>query len=101
MTLNPEFLSADLLCASPRPGKEILSVKEASRGFGKTQAELRVLDKVNLSLRAAEKFGLLGLPGQGKWTLLRIFPGLIEPTRGEVNYQGKPLEGPAAGVAMV
>ncbi|MBU9586686.1 ABC transporter ATP-binding protein, partial [Burkholderia multivorans] len=37
----------------------------------------------------------------GKSTLLRIIAGLIEPTGGEVTYLGKPLRGPAEGVAMV
>ncbi len=101
MTLNPEFLPADLLSATPRLGKEILSVKDVSRGFGKTQDELPVLDQVNLALREGEIVGLLGRSGSGKSTLLRIISGLIEPTDGEVSYQGKPLEGPAPGIAMV
>jgi ABC-type nitrate/sulfonate/bicarbonate transport system, ATPase component len=44
---------------------------------------------------------LLGRSGSGKSTLLRIIAGLIEPTDGEVTYMGKPLDGPAKGVAMV
>jgi NitT/TauT family transport system ATP-binding protein len=101
MTLNPGFLSAEMLSVTPRLGEEILSVKDVSRGFGKTANEALVLDKVNLSLREGEIVGLLGRSGSGKSTLLRIISGLIEPTSGEVNYQGKPLDGPAAGVAMV
>jgi len=85
----------------PRLGEEILCVKNASRGFHKNQSELLVLDDVNLSLREGEIVGLLGRSGSGKSTLLRIIAGLIEPTGGDVTYLGKPLDGPAEGVAMV
>src|SRR3954451_19496999 len=85
----------------PRLGEEILRVKDVCRGFNKSQGELLVLDDVNLSLREGEIVGLLGRSGSGKSTLLRIIAGLIEPTDGEVTYMGKPLDGPAKGVAMV
>ena len=85
----------------PRPGEEILRVQNVSRGFNKTQGELLVLDDVNVSLREGEIVGLLGRSGSGKSTLLRIISGLIEPTDGEVSWRGKPLDGPAEGVAMV
>ncbi|MGF6725097.1 ABC-type nitrate/sulfonate/bicarbonate transport system ATPase subunit, partial [Paraburkholderia sp. GAS41] len=85
----------------PRLGEEILKVKDVCRGFNKTQGELLVLDDVNLSLREGEIVGMLGRSGSGKSTLLRIIAGLIEPTDGEVSYLGKPLDGPAKGVAMV
>src|SRR5579864_1870116 len=89
------------LSMPPRPGDEILHVEDVSRGFSKTQGELLVLDDVNLTLCEGEIVGMLGRSGSGKSTLLRIIAGLIEPTGGEVTYMGKPLNGPAEGVAMV
>src|SRR5471032_2088844 len=89
---------------SPAPRathQEILNVKGVCRGFKKSQGDLLVLDDVNLSLREGEIVGLLGRSGSGKSTLLRIIAGLIEPTTGDVTYKGKPLDGPAKGVAMV
>src|SRR5476651_2027792 len=86
---------------APRATQEILNVKGVSRGFKKSQGDLLVLDDVNLCLREGEIVGLLGRSGSGKSTLLRIIAGLIEPTTGDVTYKGKPLEGPADGVAMV
>src|SRR5580704_9475869 len=85
----------------PRLGEEILRVKDVCRGFNKSQGELLVLDDANLSLREGEIVGLLGRSGSGKSTLLRIIAGLIEPTDGEVTYMGKPVDGPADGIAMV
>ncbi|MBY4832112.1 ATP-binding cassette domain-containing protein, partial [Burkholderia dolosa] len=101
---NPTVIHAPepaLLPQPPRVGDEILRVEHVSRGFNKTQGELLVLDDANLSLREGEIVGLLGRSGSGKSTLLRIIAGLIEPTGGEVTYLGKPLRGPAEGVAMV
>src|ERR1700758_1084629 len=89
------------LSMPPRPGDEILHVEDVSRGFSKTQGELLVIDDVNLTLCEGEIVGMLGRSGSGKSTLLRIIAGLIEPTGGEVTYMGKPLDGPAEGVAMV
>lgn len=82
-------------------GKEILSLRNVCRGFDKSQGRKLVLDDANLTLREGEIVGLLGRSGSGKSTLLRIIAGLIRPTSGEATYMGRPLDGPAEGVAMV
>ncbi len=66
-----------------------------------SNADLVVLDGVDLALRPGEIVGLLGRSGSGKSTLLRIIAGLLAPTAGEVIWRGQALRGPAAGVAMV
>src|ERR1700739_1159620 len=79
----------------------ILRVRGVSRGFERGSGEVRVLDDVDLSLRGGEIVGLLGGSGSGKSTLLRIISGLIRPSSGEVIYRGRPVNGPAEGIAMV
>ncbi|MFJ7499479.1 AAA-associated domain-containing protein [Serratia grimesii] len=86
---------------APVAGTEILAVKNINHGFNKVHSEQLILNDVNLSLQAGEIVGLLGRSGSGKSTLLRIIAGLIEPTSGAVDYLGKPLNGPAKGIAMV
>jgi NitT/TauT family transport system ATP-binding protein len=98
---NPEIISPDLLPRRPHLGEEVLSVRHVSRGFDQYQNGRLVLDDVNLSLREGEIVGLLGRSGSGKSTLLRVISGLIEPSGGDVDWLGKPLTGPARGVAMV
>jgi NitT/TauT family transport system ATP-binding protein len=79
----------------------ILEAREVCCGFDRGQGELKVLDGVNLTLNEGEIVGLLGRSGSGKSTLLRIISGLISATAGEVNYCGRPVDGPADGIAMV
>src|SRR5476651_1164919 len=64
-------------------------------------ADLVVLDDVNLTLREGEIVALLGRSGSGKSTLLRIVSGLLRPTGGQVKWRGVPVTGPTDGIAMV
>src|SRR5512132_3260977 len=81
---------------------ELLNVEHVRRTFPRGGGEeLLVLEDVNLSLREGEIVGLLGRSGSGKSTLLRLIAGLIRPTGGDILYHGRPLCGPAKGIAMV
>lgn len=62
---------------------------------------LRVLDGINLAIKANEVVALLGPSGCGKSTILRILAGLVEPTEGEVLYHDATLHGLNPGVAIV
>ncbi len=80
----------------------LLDLKDVRRAFRKADGgELLVLDNVELRLAEGEIVGLLGRSGSGKSTLLRLISGLSQPNGGQVNYLGKPVNGPASGVAMV
>src|SRR5262245_21253832 len=63
--------------------------------------ELLVLDGIELSLAEGQIVGLLGRSGSGKSTLLRLIAGLSRPTAGAIMYMGRPVTGPAPGIAMV
>ena len=80
----------------------LLEVHAIRQAYHKeANADLVVLDDVNLILREGEMVALLGRSGSGKSTLLRIVSGLLRPTAGDVLWRGAPLTGPADGVAMV
>jgi NitT/TauT family transport system ATP-binding protein len=80
----------------------LVSVTKCRQAYHKeSNADLVVLDNVDLTLRTGEIVGLLGRSGSGKSTLLRIVSGLLRPTAGEVLWRGKRLTGPAEGIAMV
>jgi NitT/TauT family transport system ATP-binding protein len=80
----------------------LLEVRNCKQAYHKdANADLVVLDDVNLTLREGEMVALLGRSGSGKSTLLRIVAGLLAPTAGEVLWRDRPILGPAEGVAMV
>ena len=80
----------------------LLDVRGVCKSFRKPDGdELVVLERVNLTLRPGEIVGLLGRSGSGKSTLLRSIAGLDRPTSGVVDYLGRPVAGPASGIAMV
>ncbi len=69
--------------------QELMSVRGCRQAYHKdSNADLVVLDDVNLSLQEGEIVGLLGRSGSGKSTLLRIVAGLLTPTAGEVTWHG-------------
>ncbi len=58
----------------------------------------RAVDGVNLRLGRGEVLALIGESGCGKSTLARALVGLIEPTSGEIRYQGKLLNRRRSGM---
>jgi NitT/TauT family transport system ATP-binding protein len=83
-------------------GHPLVKVEHLRHFYHKGGASnLLVLDDVNLSLEENEIVALLGRSGSGKSTLLRIIAGLLAPSAGKVEVDGKPVSGPAGEVAMV
>ena len=80
----------------------LLDIRNVCRAFPKPGGgELSVLEGVDLTLGEGEIVGLLGRSGSGKSTLLRLISGLARPNGGSITYLGRPVDGPAGGIAMV
>ncbi|MCD6225681.1 ABC transporter ATP-binding protein [bacterium] len=69
----------------------MLTVKNLYKSFGKTQ----VLHGINFTVKEKQIVGLLGPNGAGKTTIMRIITGFLSPSRGEVLFQGKKVNGEA------
>jgi NitT/TauT family transport system ATP-binding protein len=81
---------------------KLLEIHGICRSFPKGSGEeLRVLEKVDLTIESGDIVGLLGRSGSGKSTLLRIIAGLIAPSSGDAKCRGEAVKGPPNGVSMV
>jgi peptide/nickel transport system ATP-binding protein len=69
--------------------------KEYPREGGVT----RVVDDVSFAILPGETLGLVGESGSGKSTVARMLLRLVEPTVGEVCFEGEPLP-PASSARM-
>src|SRR5205814_7152839 len=65
----------------------MLSLENVSAGYGGFQA----LFGVSLEVNAGESVAVIGPNGAGKTTLLRLISKLIEPTKGELTFEGASL----------
>src|SRR5215469_6735863 len=54
-------------------------------------AGVRVVDDVSFAIGRGETLGLVGESGSGKSTVARMLLRLVEPTAGEVRYDGRDL----------
>ena len=70
-----------------RPGAVLMDVKDLHLS-GKGGASL---NGVNLTLRAGETLGIIGVSGNGQTTLAGVVSGLYPPDRGELRVHGEPL----------
>jgi peptide/nickel transport system ATP-binding protein len=52
---------------------------------------VRAVDDVSFSIPRGETFALVGESGSGKSTIARLIVGLIEPSEGDISFEGKSL----------
>ncbi len=67
--------------------KAVLRAEHVAKAYG----QITALTDINLHLEPGEVLGLLGDNGAGKSTLMKIITGFIQPSSGQLYFEGKPV----------
>ena len=67
------------------------------KGITKKYSAFAVVKDVSFSVQPGEVLGYLGPNGAGKTTTIRMLAGLLEPTRGEILFEGRPIRSDLIG----
>lgn len=66
----------------------MLKVEHVTKYYG----DFLAVDDLSFTVKKGEIFGLLGVNGAGKTTTFRMIMGLLEPTKGTITLDGKPID---------
>ena len=77
--------------AVDRSGTPLLRVEELAKTFHQDGHEVKALAGVSAVLWPGETLGLVGESGSGKTTFARALLGIVEPTSGTVEIDGRAL----------
>jgi len=79
--------------AVDRSLEPLVRVDDLAKTFVQHGHQIHALDGVTAAIWPGETLGLVGESGSGKTTFARTLLGLVEPTRGEVELDGRRLPG--------
>ena len=65
----------------------MLKVENVTKYYG----DVLAVDDLSFTINNGEIFGLLGVNGAGKTTTFRMIMSLLEPTKGKITLNGKPV----------
>ncbi|MFF4259881.1 ABC transporter ATP-binding protein [Streptomyces sp. NPDC001663] len=79
----------------------MLDVRNLQKVYTGRNRSVEALRNLTFHIAAGELVCLVGPSGCGKTTLLKCMAGLLDPTGGEVSLEGRPIDGPPPGMAVV
>lgn len=80
-------------CVVSDSTNSILAAKELTKSFSSPDGDIRVLDGIDLALKAGESISIRGESGSGKSTLLNVLSGLETASSGQLLWNGQNVSG--------
>jgi ABC-type glutathione transport system ATPase component len=75
----------------PQLAAALIEARSLTKDYPRDNGTVRVVDNVSFAIHPGETVGLVGESGSGKSTVARMLLRLIEPTSGEILFEGAPL----------
>jgi NitT/TauT family transport system ATP-binding protein len=79
----------------------LLELRNVTKEYGDPDDPLHALNDISFQIERGELVCMVGPSGGGKSTLLRLVAGLLQPTSGEIELDGEPVQSPSARVGIV
>ncbi|WP_436933807.1 ABC transporter ATP-binding protein [Halovenus marina] len=80
----------------------VLSVNNVSKTYNANTANsVEAIRDIDFELDEGEFLSVIGPTGCGKSTLMKMVAGLVEPTEGEIGFNGEPITGPREEIGVV
>jgi peptide/nickel transport system ATP-binding protein len=69
----------------------LVEARSLTKDYPRDGGTTRVVDDISFAILPGETLGLVGESGSGKSTVARMLLRLVEPTAGEIAFEGQPL----------
>jgi len=73
---------------------EIINISKSFHKTNNESQESLILDDISFEIQPGSLVNILGPSGCGKTTLLNIIAGFLNPTKGEIRFDGEVINGP-------
>ncbi len=70
----------------------IFKLHDVSKRFVKGKETLTIFEQLNLNITRGDFVAIMGPSGSGKTTLLNMLGGVDQPTSGEIEFDGEPID---------
>ncbi|MBO0140143.1 ABC transporter ATP-binding protein [Agrobacterium sp. Ap1] len=90
----PEKVAAEVSEAKPAKRGNLLEAIDLKKVYrSQSGADFTAVNSISLAVKTGEIFGVVGESGSGKSTLARMLMRLIEPTSGDIIFDGQNISG--------
>ena len=86
---------------TPAPAQPIIRLHGLGKTFKSTRKSLIVFDDLTCEIEKRSFLSIIGPSGCGKSTLLKLISGLETPSRGQILFNDRIVEGPPKGMIYV